>query len=209
MDIFATLIMYLVILVIALTVHEFSHAWAGHMLGDMTAKNEGRLTLNPVKHIDPFMTLLLPLGLILLGSPVVFGAAKPVPFNPYAVRYGKWGAALVAFAGPASNILMALIIGLYLRFVTVPGLGGKFLLQFVLVNVAFFVFNMIPFPPLDGSRLLYAVSPPALMDVLDKIEQYGLIAVFAFIFIFFRFIDPVFTMIVGSIATSILGQPAF
>ncbi len=209
MDSLATIIMYLIILVIVLTVHEFSHAWAGHMLGDFTAKNEGRLTLNPAKHIDPMMTLLLPLGLILLGSPVVFGAAKPVPFNPYAVRYGKWGAALVAFAGPASNVLMALIIGLYLRFVTIPGLGGEFLLQFVLVNVAFFVFNMIPFPPLDGSRLLYAVSPPALMDILDKIEQFGLVAVFAFIFIFFTLIGPVFSSAVIGISSAILGYPAF
>jgi len=209
MDSLATIIMYLIILVIVLTVHEFSHAWAGHMLGDFTAKNEGRLTLNPAKHIDPMMTLLLPLGLILLGSPVVFGAAKPVPFNPYAVRYGKWGAALVAFAGPASNILMALIIGLYLRFVTIQGLGGEFLLQFVLVNVAFFVFNMIPFPPLDGSRLLYAISPPALMDILDKIEQFGLVAVFAFIFIFFTLIGPVFSSAVIGISSAILGYPAF
>ena len=205
----ASIIVYGVILVIVLTVHEFSHAWAGHMLGDVTAKREGRLTLNPLSHIDPFLTLLLPLGLILLGSPVVFGAAKPVPFNPYAVRYGKAGAALVAFAGPASNLLMALVVGFYLRFVGVAGLGQEFLLQFVLVNVAFFVFNMIPFPPLDGSRLVYAVAPPWLMDWMDKIEQYGLIAIFAFMFVFFRLISPFFTAIVGGITSTIIGQPVF
>lgn len=209
MELIYSIVFYVIILVIVLTVHEFSHAWAGHMLGDVTAKNEGRLTLNPAKHIDPFLTLLLPLGLILLGSPVVFGAAKPVPFNPYAVRYGKWGAALVAFAGPASNLLMALIVGVYLRFVDVGGLGGAFLLQFVLVNVAFFIFNMIPFPPLDGSRLLYAVAPPALQDAMDSIERYGLIAVFAFIFIFFRFIDPAFTAAVSGLASFIIGRPVF
>lgn len=203
------ILMYGVILVIVLTVHEFSHAWAGHMLGDITAKHEGRLTLNPLRHIDPFMTLLLPLGLILLGSPVVFGAAKPVPFNPYAVRYGKVGAALVAFAGPASNMLMALVIGLYLRFVGIEGLGQQFLLQFVLVNVAFFVFNMIPFPPLDGSRLLYAIAPPELADWMDRIEQYGLIAIFVFMFVFFRFISPFFAWAVGNISLVIVGQPVF
>ncbi len=209
METIVLILFYIVILVVVLTVHEFSHAWAGHMLGDFTAKNEGRLTLNPAKHIDPFMTLLLPLGLILLGSPVVFGAAKPVPFNPYALRYGKWGAALVAFAGPASNLLMALIVGVYLRFVDVGGLGGTFLLQFVLVNVAFFIFNMIPFPPLDGSRILYAVAPGEVRDVMDTIEQYGLIAIFAFIFIFYRFIGPIFTVAVENLASFIVGKPVF
>jgi Zn-dependent protease len=209
MDSIYAILFYVVILVVVLTVHEFSHAWAGHMLGDITAKSEGRLTLNPLKHIDPFLTLLLPLGLILLGSPVVFGAAKPVPFNPYAVRHGKKGVALVAFAGPASNLLMALVVGVYLRFVEVGGLGGVFLIQFVLVNIAFFIFNMIPFPPLDGSRIVYAFAPPGLQDAMDGIERYGLIAVFAFVFIFFRFIDPAFAAAVGGLASFIIGRPVF
>lgn len=209
MDSIYTILFYVIILVIVLTVHEFSHAWAGHMLGDITPKSEGRLTLNPLKHIDAFLTLLLPLGLILLGSPVVFGAAKPVPFNPYAVRHGKKGVALVAFAGPASNLIMAIIVGLYLRFVPVGGLGGIFLLQFVLVNVAFFVFNMIPFPPLDGSRILYAIAPSGLQDAMDGIEKYGLMAIFAFMFIFFRIIDPAFTAAIGGLASFIIGRPVF
>lgn len=209
MELIYRLVFYVVILVIVLTVHEFSHAWASHKLGDMTAKSEGRLTLNPLAHIDPFMTLLLPLGLILLGSPVVFGAAKPVPFNPYAVRHGKWGAALVAFAGPASNLIMALVVGLYLRFVNLGGFAELFLVQFVVVNVAFFVFNMIPFPPLDGSRLLYAIAPPWLMDVMDKIEQYGLIAIFAFIFIFYTLIGPIFGSVVSNVTNSIIGKSVF
>lgn len=209
MEIVYRIAFYVIILVIVLTVHEFAHAWASHRLGDMTAKAEGRLTLNPLAHIDPFMTLLLPLGLILLGSPVVFGAAKPVPFNPYVVRYGKWGAALVAFAGPASNLLMALVVGAYLRFVNLSGLAEVFLVQFVVVNVAFFVFNMIPFPPLDGSRLLYAVAPAWLMDVMDKIEQYGLVAVFAFIFIFYTLIGPVFGAVIENLSSAIIGRSAF
>ena len=209
MDLIYRLVFYVIILVIVLTVHEFSHAWAGHKLGDMTAKAEGRLTLNPMAHIDPFMTLLLPLGLILIGSPVVFGAAKPVPFNPYAVRHGKWGVALVAVAGPASNLIMALVVGVYLRFVNLGGLAELFLVQFVVVNVAFFLFNMIPFPPLDGSRLLYAIAPPALMDVMDKIEQYGLIAIFAFIFIFYTLIGPVFSAGVINMSSAIIGKAVF
>src|SRR3954463_12463752 len=97
----------LIALVLALTLHEFAHALMSHYLGDTTAKDRGRLTLNPLAHIDPFATLALPLILILLHSPVVFGAAKPVPFNPWAVRWGRWGAALVALAGPLTNLLLA------------------------------------------------------------------------------------------------------
>ena len=201
----AAIALYLIIVIIAFTVHEFSHAWAGHMLGDVTAKQHGRLTLNPVAHIDPYSTLLLPVALILLGSPVVFGAAKPVPFNPYAVRYGKWGAALVAVAGPASNLLMAIFVGLYLRFVPLSGVTGRFLLQFVFVNLAFFVFNMIPIPPLDGSRVLYAAAPSGMRDVMDQIENYGLIVIFAFLFISYSFLSPFILSAVTTMASIIIG----
>ena len=201
----AAIALYLIIVIIALTVHEFSHAWAGHMLGDVTARQHGRLTLNPVAHIDPYSTLLLPVALILLGSPVVFGAAKPVPFNPYAVRYGKWGAALVAVAGPASNLLMAIFVGLYLRFVPLSGVTGRFLLQFVFVNLAFFVFNMIPIPPLDGSRVLYAAAPSGMRDVMDQIENYGLIVIFAFLFISYSFLSPFILSAVTTMASIIIG----
>ena len=201
----ASIALYLIIVIIALTVHEFSHAWAGHMLGDVTAKQHGRLTLNPVAHIDPYSTLLLPVALLLLGSPVVFGAAKPVPFNPYAVRYGKWGAALVAVAGPASNLLMAIFVGLYLRFVPLSGVTGRFLLQFVFVNLAFFVFNMIPIPPLDGSRVLYAAAPSGMRDVMDQIENYGLIVIFAFLFISYSFLSPFILSAVTTMASIIIG----
>lgn len=199
--------LYLTIVVIALTVHEFCHAWAGHLLGDVTAKQHGRLTLNPVAHIDPYSTLMLPVALILLGSPVVFGAAKPVPFNPYAVRYGKWGAALVAVAGPASNLVMAIFVGTYLRFLPVSGIAEQFLLQFVLINLAFFVFNMIPVPPLDGSRVLYAIAPSGMRDVMDQMERYGLIVIFVFLFISYSFLSPYILTAVTGLATLILGHP--
>lgn len=207
MNIFIQILFYLIILVIIITVHEFSHAWAGHLLGDVTAKREGRLTLNPLAHIDPFMTLILPVGLILLGSPVVFGAAKPVPFNPYAVRYGKAGAALVAFAGPLSNLVMALFVGVYLRIFDLGGLAGLFLTQFVIVNIAFFIFNMIPIPPLDGSRLIYAIAPPQLMDFMDKVERYGMIVIFVFLFVMYRYFQPVFSTAVLGLAGIIIGHP--
>ncbi len=200
-----TLVMYLIILVIALTIHEFCHAWAGHLLGDVTAKQHGRLTLNPLAHIDPLTTLLLPIGLIMLGSPVVFGAARPVPFNPYAVRYDKWGVVLVAIAGPLSNLAMAVVVGLYLRFVPISGIYGQFLLQFVIVNLAFFIFNMIPFPPLDGSRVLYAIAPASIRDIMDRIENYGIVVVFVFILFLFPLITPFITRSVQFLLNLIVG----
>lgn len=200
-----TIILYFSIVIIALTIHEFSHALVGHSLGDITAKEGGRLTLNPLAHIDPFTTLLLPITLIFLGSPVIFGAAKPVPFNPYAVRYGKWGVALVAVAGPLSNLLMAFVVGLYLRFIDIGGVTGRFLVQFVLVNLAFFIFNMIPIPPLDGSRVLYAALPNNLQDMMDRIERYGFIIIFGFLFLFYWLFAPFIYTAVTSIASFIIG----
>lgn len=200
------LVFYIITLVVIITIHEFSHAWAGHILGDVTARREGRLTLNPIAHIDPFLTLIMPLGLILLGSPVVFGAAKPVPFNPYAVRYGKWGAALVALAGPASNFLMAAFVALFVRFLPLSFMAQRFLVIFVTVNIGFFVFNMIPFPPLDGSRLLYAIAPRPLADLMDRIENFGIMAVFLFIFVFFQFLSPYIGFIIGGLSSWLLGM---
>lgn len=204
-----SLVSYLVTLVIAITVHEFCHAWAGHRLGDVTAQREGRLTLNPIKHIDPFFTLLLPIMLILVGSPVVFGAAKPVPFNPYAVRYGKWGAALVALAGPMSNFAMAAFVSLYLRLFSLPAVATSVLVSFVMINLGFFVFNMLPIPPLDGSRVLYAAAPPALADIMDRIERFGIAGVMLILFLFYQFLSPYLVLIITSLGHALLGSAAF
>lgn len=193
------IIILVVALLLSLTLHEFAHALAGDMLGDSTARQEGRISLNPLAHIDPFMTLLLPLMLIILGSPVVFGAAKPVPFKPWALRYGKWGAAMVAAAGPLTNLLMVLVFGLWLRFIPVGDVGAGLLGALVLVNAGFFVFNMIPFPPLDGSRVLYAAAPEPLRDIMDRIERAGLAAIFVFLFLGYRFISPVISAAVGGL----------
>lgn len=180
----------LVALVLALTLHEFAHALMSTHLGDETARSQGRLSLNPLAHIDPFATLALPLLLILVNSPVVFGAAKPVPFNPWAVRGGRWGAALVALAGPATNLVLAIFFGLWLRFVPVGVEVGDFIFRMITVNIGLFVFNMIPFPPLDGSRLLYAVAPASLRGVMDKIEQAGLMLIFLVMLVAYPLISP-------------------
>jgi Zn-dependent protease len=177
-------------LVLGLTLHEFAHAWVGHYLGDTTAKDHGRLTLNPLSHIDPIATLALPLLLILVGSPVVFAAAKPVPFNPWAVRGGKWGAALVGLAGPLTNLVIALFFAAWYRLLPFNEVSSLFFGAIIVVNVGLFVFNMIPFPPLDGSRLLYAVAPAGVREVMDRIERSGFVVLLMVMLLGYQFIAP-------------------
>ena len=170
-----------------MTLHEAMHGFVAYWLGDDTAKLQGRLTLNPIKHIDPFLTILLPVGLYLVGAPV-FGGAKPVPFNPDRVRYDEWGAALVAIAGPLTNLVIAFVIfgiGTILGY-DIADFINKDTLETILtygvvINLGFFVFNMIPLPPLDGSRVIYALAPDFVRRGMEFIESYGLIFVFAIV----------------------------
>ena len=185
-------------LVMALTLHEFAHAWMSDYLGDRTARQEGRLSINPLVHIDPFMTLLLPATLILLHSPVIFGAAKPVPFNPWAVRYGKWGAAMVAAAGPAMNLLLAVFFALWLRFLPVSVEFIPLFITIISINIALMVFNLIPLPPLDGSRIVYAAVPP-IRDLFDRLERSGLLIVFAILLLAGPLFIPFISALVGAI----------
>lgn len=182
------IIIALGVILVSMTLHEAMHGFIAYWLGDDTAKYQGRLTLNPIKHIDPLLTVLLPLLLAISGGPI-FGGAKPVPFNPARLRYGEWGVALVALAGPLTNLVIAFLsfgIAMLLGdslIVTGNSFGtiGTVLLLFVQVNIGFFAFNMLPLPPLDGSRVLYAFAPDFIRRGMEEIEKFGIIAVFVVI----------------------------
>lgn len=181
-------IMYIVVvlgvILVSMTLHEALHGYVAFWLGDDTAKHSGRLTLNPIKHIDPFMTILLPLILAISGLPV-FGGAKPVPFNPNNLKYGEWGAALVALAGPLTNLVIAFwAFALYALLMPESGsILSTVIATTVMVNLGFFVFNIIPIPPLDGSRVLYALAPDFARRTMEAIEQFGVLLIFVIIMI--------------------------
>ncbi len=155
-DLELKLFLYLIVILSAIF-HEYAHAWAALYLGDPTAKNAGRLTLNPIAHIDPFGTVLLPLFLLFTGG-IFIGYAKPVPFNPYNLSDQKYGEAKVAAAGPISNILIALIFSVVIRFVALPQFWGMAVSYIIFINIILALFNLIPIPPLDGSKLLRAFT---------------------------------------------------
>lgn len=200
-----TQLFYIILsLLISMVVHEYVHASVGYMLGDHTARREGRLTLNPMAHIDVITTILLPSVLLLLGLPPIL-AARPVPFNPYAVKFGDYGAALIAIAGPLSNFVMAIMAGLLLSYGGVSSFVGDFLVVFCYLNVGLFIFNLIPIPPLDGSRVLYAVAPDNIRSVMESFESLGLVPILMIFMLALQFIGPALQHINEAVLTFILG----
>ena len=173
------IIIVLAVILFSMTLHEAMHGFVAYWLGDTTAQEEGRLTLNPIKHIDPFLTILLPLGLAIVGAPI-FGGAKPVPLNPSRLRYAEWGAALVAVAGPLTNFVLAFLFFAVWVLIGMPtdGALADLFTAGVSVNLGFFIFNMIPIPPLDGSRVLYALAPEFVRRGFEYVERYGVLFVF-------------------------------
>jgi Zn-dependent protease len=180
------------IILVSMTFHEAMHAFVSYWLGDDTAKLQGRLTLNPIKHIDPFLTIILPLVLLISGLPP-FGGAKPVPFNPNRVRGGEWGAALVAIAGPLTNLLLAFILfGISAVLQLDPtSTAGSILTLAVQINLGFFIFNILPIPPLDGSRVIYALAPEFIRRGMEAIERFGIMFVFLIVLVASPFIGSI------------------
>ena len=177
-------------LFIAMAFHEAMHAYAAYWLGDTTAHDEGRITLNPLAHIDPVMTIALPAVLLILGLPPIL-AAKPVPFNPARVKYDEFGAALIGIAGPLTNLVLAAVTAIIVRLGFLPEPFSTFMVIFCVLNVALFIFNMLPIPPLDGSRLLYAFAPEPVQRVMYRIESMGFAFLIIILFLLLPYLSPI------------------
>jgi len=207
------IIIGLVVTIISIILHEMAHGYAANALGDPTARLQGRLSGNPLVHIDPLGSIIIPALLFFSNSGILFGWAKPVPYNPYNFSNQKWGEALVAAAGPATNILLALIFALIFRFADSLEVSSTFLYimeSAVHINILLAIFNMIPIPPLDGSKILVAILPFKLQQQYRQfaswIERYGLFAMFAFIFIFINFFSGPFSALVNTLVSIVLGK---
>jgi len=206
MDSFIILIFQLAVLLMSIVIHEFAHGWIAFRLGDVTAKNYGRLTLNPIKHLDVWGSLVVPFIIFVFSrGQAIFGWAKPVPFNPNNLRDQKYGIAKVAVAGPSANLLIALIFGLILRFAPSGLFISSEIVQIfsliVFLNILLAIFNLVPIPPLDGSKILFTFLPDSFENTRIFLEQYGMFILLFFIFFAFQWILPIvffiYQLIVG------------
>ena len=198
---FTDIVYLILVLVFSVVLHEVSHGWVAHSQGDPTAKQAGRLTLNPIPHIDPIGSLLVPFFLLLTtqtapGGPYAFGWAKPVPVNPNNFRDQKFGSAKVSFAGPAANLAIALVFGLLLRFFSGPiaALSPELIGMLAIIvqlNLILAIFNLIPIPPLDGSHILFDFLPASFDGLKRFLMQYGFFALIFFAFFIFPMFIPV------------------
>ena len=206
-------ILSLVVLILSIIVHEVAHGYAANSLGDPTARLSGRLTLNPLPHIDLMGSIVIPALLIFTQSPILFGWAKPVPYNPYNLTNHRWGETLVALAGSATNILLAVIFGLIVRFGAATGLDTTALslaASIAFINLFLGLFNLIPFPPLDGFTALRSALPWNLSSGLLRLEQQvrnaGVLSLVLFLILFsyvlagpfFNFVVRIFGLITGA-----------
>lgn len=187
------LILQIAVLIFSVVIHEVAHGWSAYLLGDPTAKYAGRLTLNPIKHLDLWGSVLIPLILVVLEAGVIFGWAKPVPYNPYNLKDQKYGPALVGLAGPLSNLILALLAGVGMRTMFMMGNTENMLYlllsSVVFINILLLVFNLLPIPPLDGSKLLFSILPISEQTKMT-LEQYGFVVLLAFLFLFGAIIQP-------------------
>lgn len=191
-------IFQILVILFSVVIHEVSHGYVAESLGDPTARLAGRLTLNPIKHIDLFGSIIVPLILVLIPGGIVFGWAKPVPYNPFNLKDPKKGGALIALAGPLSNFLIALVFAVFYRFFAgAPDLSGSFALLeplirwVVLINIVLGVFNLVPIPPLDGSKVLFGFLSSRFNNIQLALERYGMFILLFFIFFAIQIISPV------------------
>jgi len=199
------IIFWIVILIMSVVIHEVSHGYVAYLQGDPTAYYAGRLTLNPFKHLDFIGSFIVPVVTSFAGFP--FGWAKPVPFNPYNLKNQRWGEFLIAIAGPLSNITIAIIFGLILRIANfnVPQAFFELSLVVVIVNIVLAVFNLIPIPPLDGSKILFNILPSRFLEYRVILEQYSVILLIVLIIILRNTVF--FGSIIGTIFQLITGIP--
>lgn len=185
-------IFYLAILIMSVVIHEVSHGFMAEYFGDKTARMAGRLTLNPIAHLDLFGSIILP-TLLYFSTGFAFGWARPVPYNPENLRNEKWGTIAVAAAGVLANLFIAIFFGLLLRFV-IPSFPDEKLIGFissiVIINLALAFFNLVPIPPLDGSKILFNLLPRHFSRTLALIEQYSFVILIIFIFAFSKYLAP-------------------
>lgn len=209
MDIIITILL-IIILLFSVIIHELAHGYTAYYLGDPTAEYEGRLTLNPIKHLDPFGSIILPILLFFIRSPILFGWAKPVPVNPYNFRDKKYGELKVSVAGPVSNFALAIFFGLIFRFIPdslvaiTPGIGVA-LTYIVIINIWLAIFNLIPIPPLDGSWILFSFLPAKAERLRIFLQQYGILILMLLILFagsfWFRITNSIFRLITGQALT--------
>ena len=200
MESFTLLIFQLAVLLMSIVIHEFAHGWMAFRLGDSTAKNYGRLTLNPLKHLDIWGSLVVPFMIFVFsGGQAIFGWAKPVPFNPNNLRDQKYGIAKVAAAGPSANLLIALIFGLVLRFnssgLFIPAEMAQIFSLIVFLNILLAIFNLIPIPPLDGSKILFTFLPYRFVGIKQNLERYSMFLLMFFILFLWEFLFPLITFL--------------
>lgn len=186
---FGNIAVFIAVLAISIVLHEMMHALVAYKLGDDLAHSRGRLSFNPLNHIDPVLTLLMPLVFYITTGSLIL-AAKPVPINTSRIRGEEYGLAIVALSGPLTNLLLALAGGLVLRFITSGGLVEAVLFEFIRLNAVLCAFNLIPIPPLDGSRLVYALAPDSVRTFMAKIEQFGIFGLLAILFVLAPVIYP-------------------
>lgn len=172
----------IIVLIFSAIAHEYMHGWMANQLGDPTAKNAGRLTLNPLAHLEWFGSFFLPLVMVITNMPFVFGWAKPVPYNPYNLTDRKYGEAKVALAGPLANLVLALFFGMFLRFFPFISLTFTGLISLIVyINLVLMIFNLVPIPPLDGSKILAAFLSPQLREKFLSLQRMGFILVILFV----------------------------